>query len=520
MSETTRNLALPLIAAAQAQKHVTHNEALTLLDALVQIACLDKDLAAPPASPAEGDRYIVTAASPAGAWSGLSGQVVRFEDGVWVGAVPQPGWLAYVADEGALYVFTAAGWTGLGSTVTSLQNLSRLGLGTSADAANPLAAKLNAALFAAKTGSEGGTGDLRLTLNKEAAARTLSLLFQTAYSGRAEIGLSGEDGLSAKVSANGSAWTTAWRADPATGFLGFGSSATAGSPVALLSAGTASAGPVVEIANHLSSGAPEAVLRARIGRGTPSAPAAIKAGDRLFTLAGRGYHTGAAYSGDAVSLGAFAEEDFSGTAQGTGLDFQAVATGTTTRRPVLRLRANGAVEVQPRSGVPASGTGAGQIVFDSTATALKVHDGTRWSRLSNLMRFSAATNFDNYVAADTWTKVQFNTTIANDQGAFGAGTNRFTASEAGTYVFGASLAYRRNGSSSPTGFQIRFQRNGAASGGGRAGAASPADGITVLCLTATLALQAGDTVEVAVLLSGADGYAAATDSGFWGHALP
>jgi hypothetical protein len=32
----TPHLALPLMAAAQAQKHVTHNEALRLLDGLVQ----------------------------------------------------------------------------------------------------------------------------------------------------------------------------------------------------------------------------------------------------------------------------------------------------------------------------------------------------------------------------------------------------------------------------------------------------------------------------------------------------
>ena len=43
----TANLALPLMAAAQAQKHVTHNEALVALDTLAQLAVLDKDLTAP-----------------------------------------------------------------------------------------------------------------------------------------------------------------------------------------------------------------------------------------------------------------------------------------------------------------------------------------------------------------------------------------------------------------------------------------------------------------------------------------
>lgn len=66
MSQVTANLALPLIAASQASKHVTHNEALTALDSLVQLACLDKDLTAPPGSPGEGDRYLVAAANPTG----------------------------------------------------------------------------------------------------------------------------------------------------------------------------------------------------------------------------------------------------------------------------------------------------------------------------------------------------------------------------------------------------------------------------------------------------------------------
>ena len=69
--DATSNLGLPFIVAAQAQKHVTHNEALRALDAIVHLMVLDKDLASPPGSPAEGACYIV-ASSPSGAWSGQS----------------------------------------------------------------------------------------------------------------------------------------------------------------------------------------------------------------------------------------------------------------------------------------------------------------------------------------------------------------------------------------------------------------------------------------------------------------
>jgi hypothetical protein len=46
-------------------------------------------------------------------------------------------------------------------------------------------------------------------MNKEAASNTASLLFQSNWSGRAEIGLTGDDSLHFKISADGSNWTEA-----------------------------------------------------------------------------------------------------------------------------------------------------------------------------------------------------------------------------------------------------------------------------------------------------------------------
>jgi len=59
MSNETPRTGLPLLAAAQAQKHVTHNEALLALDALSGLTLLDRDLATPPSVPADGDTYLV-----------------------------------------------------------------------------------------------------------------------------------------------------------------------------------------------------------------------------------------------------------------------------------------------------------------------------------------------------------------------------------------------------------------------------------------------------------------------------
>src|SRR3546814_3824403 len=65
----TPRFSLPLLAVAQAQKEVTHNEALTLLDALVHAAIEAGPLATPPANPALGQCWIVDAAAT-GVWSG------------------------------------------------------------------------------------------------------------------------------------------------------------------------------------------------------------------------------------------------------------------------------------------------------------------------------------------------------------------------------------------------------------------------------------------------------------------
>jgi len=250
---TTPNLALPYIAAAQAQKHVTHNEALHVLDRLVQLAVLDKDLATPPGSPTEGQRWIV-AASPTGAWAGHATQIAAWEDGAWAFSAPVAGWIAFVVDEATLYFWNGAAWASMQGVITALQNLSMLGVGTTADATNPFSAKLNKALWTAKYAAEGGDGDLRYTLNKETTSDTASLLFQKGYSGRAEFGLIGDDNLTFKVSADGTAWTNALTVDKTTGRL-----ALAGDPTGALHAATkqyvdaASGGPTAGFLAYLSA---------------------------------------------------------------------------------------------------------------------------------------------------------------------------------------------------------------------------------------------------------------------------
>lgn len=205
--EYSTNLTLPYIMPSQAQKHVTHNEAIRMLDALVQLAVTARDLAAPPAEPAEGDRHIV-AAGASGAWAGRTGQVAAWQDGGWAFLSPRAGWLAWVATEGLLVVFDGAQWAPVSASATEAPTF---GVNTAADATNRLAVSAKGTLLT----HEGD--DHRLTVNKAAPGDTASLLFQTGYAGRAEIGLAGDDRLHFKVSEDGANFRTAIVIDEKTG---------------------------------------------------------------------------------------------------------------------------------------------------------------------------------------------------------------------------------------------------------------------------------------------------------------
>ncbi len=79
------------------------------LDTIVQLQVLDKDLATPPGSPTNGDRYIV-AASPTGAWVGHATEIAVWDASAWAFYPPKDGWRVWVTDENKLYVWNAAAW--------------------------------------------------------------------------------------------------------------------------------------------------------------------------------------------------------------------------------------------------------------------------------------------------------------------------------------------------------------------------------------------------------------------------
>ena len=253
--DNTPNLALPYIMPAQAQKHVTHNEAIRTLDALVQLAVKDRDLSAPPVSPVEGDRYIVGPGAT-GTWSGQSGRIAAWQDGAWAHLAPRTGWLAWVADEATLLVYDGTGWAPA-VPAPVLNPTPLVGINATADSTNRLAVSSAAVLL-----NHAGAGH-QLKVNKNTAGDTASLLFQSGFSGRAEMGLTGDDDWHIKVSADGSVWREGMVVQAATGRIGIGIAAptttlhVAGparvgtyAVAALPSAATSGAGAIVFVSNE------------------------------------------------------------------------------------------------------------------------------------------------------------------------------------------------------------------------------------------------------------------------------
>jgi hypothetical protein len=114
MTDQTSRLVLPFLVAGQAQKHVTVNESLLRLDALVQMSAVSATTAAQPGSPADGDSYLLPSGKTGADWSAMAdGALAYYRDGVWEELTPKAGWRCYVADTKTLLARDASTWNGV-----------------------------------------------------------------------------------------------------------------------------------------------------------------------------------------------------------------------------------------------------------------------------------------------------------------------------------------------------------------------------------------------------------------------
>lgn len=197
MADTTPNLNLPFILPSQALKHVTHNEALLLLDTLLHLTVVD-EIQEPPALPAYGASFIVGTPGSSG-WIDKDGMIATWQDGAWSFLDPREGWRAWFASAGVLKVFSSGSWRGIQSPSAQFDTL---GVNATPDAINRLVVSSSASLF-----NHAGHGH-QIKVNKATSGDTASLLFQSAWTGHAEMGLAGDNTFAVKIS-DGATWKTA-----------------------------------------------------------------------------------------------------------------------------------------------------------------------------------------------------------------------------------------------------------------------------------------------------------------------
>lgn len=392
-------IGLSYLAAAQAQKHVTVNESLGRLDAVVQASVLSMTLGAEPAAPAEGDAYILPPGATGAAWSAIAAQSLAvFQDGAFAEIVPWQGFLAYVADEGRLRVFDGSAWSLVEAAAPETAPL--FGVNTAADGTNRLAVKSDATLLSHDDVTPG-SGDHRVVVNKSAAGKTASIVFQDGFSGRGEIGLIGNDEFAFKVSADGASFKTAMRFNQTSANVTVGDGA--GSPAAAIHVRTA-ADPAIRLEEtgatsyaqlrHVSSG--QSILEHVSASGQALIDLSPVASDGTSNAMFRFFRGTTTTHACTIDIhrgdGTFnSNHTFSGKSH-TYLNrwdgFAKIGGAGSPPAPVCTLDVEGPVRVKSYTvaTVPSAAAGAGQIIFvsdEAGGAVLAFSDGTSWRRVTD-----------------------------------------------------------------------------------------------------------------------------------------
>lgn len=107
----TSQLSLPLVMPSQAQKHVTVNEALVRLDAIVNLKITASNVVTPPDASGEGACFIVPSGGE-GVWTGRARQIAVRSNGGWLFLEPKVGWQAWDEPASRRIYYDGADWIG------------------------------------------------------------------------------------------------------------------------------------------------------------------------------------------------------------------------------------------------------------------------------------------------------------------------------------------------------------------------------------------------------------------------
>jgi hypothetical protein len=207
-------LSLPLIAPSQAQKHVTHNEALMAVDVALALHLEGIDMVEPPETPISGSAFGI-GEDATGVWAGWDGCVGVADEGTWSFATPSRGWQATVGEAAAPHVHDGAHWRPAYEAM--MLNAPGLGVGAMPDSQNAVVLRVSNILLEPSAEEDG----VRLKLNRPDTSSNASMLLQTGYAGRAELRLGDADGFEIKVSDDGASWATCLAAHPSSAAVSF-----------------------------------------------------------------------------------------------------------------------------------------------------------------------------------------------------------------------------------------------------------------------------------------------------------
>lgn len=391
MSNLSPRHAFPYLSPSQAQKHVTVNESLQLVDALLQCAVVSATQEVEPTDPQDGETWILPAGRSGPSWDFIApGHITAWLDGRFTPIAPVPGFLAYVVDTGVFLLFNGADWSAI---PLSADHVPSFGVNTAADTTNRLAVKADAELLSHDDVTPG-SGNARKIINKIDAAHTASLVFQSGFSGRAEIGLMGDNQLAFKVSGDGGTFTEVLRADTVTGHLAM-QRASADRTLHLGGANN----PGIRLQEDGSDGYGE-LVNTSAGQtmfthvSPPGAGALIDLapipGDNTSSAAFRFFRSTNTSHGCYLTIHAGdGTAAFNHQLSGKWDSYLHVTSGNmrigSSMPPVCKLDIDGPVRVGSYTvaALPAASAGAGQIIYVSDATGgavLAFSDGANWRR--------------------------------------------------------------------------------------------------------------------------------------------
>lgn len=234
---STYQFGLPLLAAAQAQKHVTVNEALVRLDGLTHMTLQSVSQVAAPASAEDGQSWGIPL-GPSGAWAGHGGEVAIWSNGGWVYVQPQTGWRGWVVDVHAPALWDGATWA----------------LGGVAASPNRAVAGLQVMEFDHSV-SAGGTSTTSVLIPQNAMVFAATARIKTAFAGS----LSGWDfGVAGAATRYGSGLGLA-QGSYVSGITGQPVTYYADTPLVLTATGGSFASGVLRVAVHYFTATPPAV---------------------------------------------------------------------------------------------------------------------------------------------------------------------------------------------------------------------------------------------------------------------